>query len=168
MTFKIHRLVQTLALAGAAIAASGSHAQTQLLWGDTHLHTSYSFDAFLNGNQSVDPDTAYRYARGLPVINPYSRARVQIDTPLDFLVVSDHAEFYGGIRDIYNDGVQDDDPNPIERLAYWYSERQVRDAIDEGNGAAYFVDLLPVSQDPIVAASEWSEVTTARRAITCS
>ncbi|MFK7914105.1 MAG: DUF3604 domain-containing protein [Pseudomonadales bacterium] len=166
MTLSIPRLYgRTLLVAllsGALVAATTSHAETQLLWGDTHLHTSYSFDAFLNGNQSVDPDTAYRYARGLPVINPYSRARVQIDTPLDFLVVSDHAEFYGGIRDIYNDGVQDDDPNPIERLAYWYSERQVRGAIDEGNGASYFVDLLPENQDPIVAASEWSEATTAR------
>ena len=33
-------------------------------WGDTHLHTSYSPDAFLMGNQSADPDTAYHYAKG--------------------------------------------------------------------------------------------------------
>ncbi|MFV0276304.1 MAG: DUF3604 domain-containing protein, partial [Parahaliea sp.] len=65
---------------------------TVLLWGDTHLHTSYSFDAYLFMNRSVDPDTAYRYAKGLPVIHPLHRARVQIHTPLDFLVVSDHAE----------------------------------------------------------------------------
>ena len=36
---------------------------TQLYWGDTHLHTSYSFDAFLNQNESADPDTAYRWAK---------------------------------------------------------------------------------------------------------
>ena len=60
------------------------------MWGDTHLHTSYSFDAFLNGNRTADPETAYRYARGYPVIHPYNRTRVQIGTPLD-LVVSDHA-----------------------------------------------------------------------------
>ncbi len=64
-------------------------------WGDTHLHTSYSPDAFLMQNRSADPDTAYRYARGLPVIHPLHRARIQIGTPLDFLVVSDHAEFMG-------------------------------------------------------------------------
>ncbi|MDA8879434.1 DUF3604 domain-containing protein, partial [Porticoccaceae bacterium] len=29
-------------------------------FGDTHLHSSYSFDAFLNNNHSADPDTAYR------------------------------------------------------------------------------------------------------------
>ncbi len=69
-------------------------------WGDTHLHTSYSPDAFLMGNQSADPDTAYHYAKGLPVIHPYHRARIQIGTPLDFLVVSDHGEFMGVIPNI--------------------------------------------------------------------
>ena len=46
-------------------------------------------------NRSADPDTAYRYAKGYPVIHPYHRARIQIHTPLDFLVVSDHGEFMG-------------------------------------------------------------------------
>jgi len=69
-------------------------------WGDTHLHTSYSPDAFLMGNQTADPDTAYRYAKGLPVVHPYHKARIQIHTPLDFLVVSDHGEFMGVIPNI--------------------------------------------------------------------
>ena len=75
-------------------------ADTQLLWGDTHLHTSYSFDAFTLGNRSTDPDTAYRFAKGLPVVHPGNRSRVRIDRPLDFLVVSDHAEFLGVIPEI--------------------------------------------------------------------
>ncbi len=56
----------------------------KVYFGDTHLHSSYSFDAFLNSNHSADPDTAYRWAKGQPIIHPYNRARVQIDTPLDF------------------------------------------------------------------------------------
>ncbi len=68
---------------------------TQVFWGDTHLHTSYSPDAYLMQNRSADPETAYRYAKGYPVIHPYHRARIQIETPLDFLVVSDHGEFMG-------------------------------------------------------------------------
>ena len=130
----------------------------QLLWGDTHLHTSYSFDAFLNGNMTADPDVAYRYARGLPVIHPYNRTRVQIRTPLDFLVVSDHAEFLGGIRDIYNEGIQDPEPNLIERLAYGFNEWRIRRAIDSGNGPDYFRDLLPVSGDPVADAASWQDV----------
>ena len=131
--------------------------QKQLLWGDTHLHTSYSFDAFLNGNMSADPNVAYRFAKGLPVIHPYNRTRVQIGTPLDFLVVSDHAEFYGGLRDLYLDGVQDPDPNVLESLAYWWTERQIRNAIDAGTGPEFFADLLPQDEDPRVVASQWIE-----------
>ncbi|MGI9325987.1 MAG: DUF3604 domain-containing protein [Pseudomonadales bacterium] len=141
--------------------SQASAADTELLWGDTHLHTSYSFDAFLNGNQSADPDTAYRYARGMPVIHPYNRTRIQIETPLDFLVVSDHAEFYGGIRDIYYEGIQDEDPGLIRRIAYWYNEREVRQAIDSGAGPEYFVNLLPEDIDPIAAASDWTATVSA-------
>jgi hypothetical protein len=68
---------------------------SQVFWGDTHLHTSYSPDAYFFGNTTADPDTAYRYAKGLPVIHPYHRAKIHIGTPLDFLVVADHAEMMG-------------------------------------------------------------------------
>jgi hypothetical protein len=64
----------------------------RLLWGDTHVHTSYSADADLRGKPAADPNTAYRWAKGLPVVDPYTRAKVQLQTPLDFLVVADHAE----------------------------------------------------------------------------
>lgn len=140
-----------------AALSSGAHADRQLLWGDTHLHTTYSFDAFLNGNMSAGPDVAYRYAKGIPVIHPYTRTRVRIGKPLDFLVVSDHAEFLGGIRDIYYDGIQDPDPNIIESLVYRFNEWRIRRAIDSGGGADYFRDLLPVSGDPRQAAEQWGE-----------
>jgi len=68
---------------------------TRLYWGDTHLHTSYSADAYFLQNRSAGPDTAYRWAKGLPVVHPSTRSRVQIQTPLDFLVVADHAEMLG-------------------------------------------------------------------------
>lgn len=138
-------------------AAQSAEPERRLLWGDTHLHTSYSFDAFLNGNMSIDPDAAYRFARGAPVIHPYHRARVQIGQPLDFLVVSDHAEFLGGIRDIYNGGIQDEDANFLVQLIYRYNEWRIRRAIDAGEGADYFRDVLPQRGDPVVAAAHWRE-----------
>ncbi len=63
-------------------------------FGDTHLHSSYSFDAAMLGNQSLGPDMAYRFARGEAVVaNNGMTARLV--RPLDFLVVSDHAEMLG-------------------------------------------------------------------------
>ena len=56
---------------------------------------------FGSSNLTASPDTAYRYAKGMPVVHPGHKARVQIGTPLDFLVVSDHAEYLGVIRSLY-------------------------------------------------------------------
>ncbi|KPK14660.1 MAG: hypothetical protein AMJ62_12330 [Myxococcales bacterium SG8_38] len=78
-----------------AIDAASLSEPTQVYWGDTHLHTSYSPDAYFFGNTTADPDTAYRYAKGLPVYHPYHKAKIQIGTPLDFLVIADHAEMMG-------------------------------------------------------------------------
>jgi hypothetical protein len=136
----------TALLAGqAASAAEG--APTRLYWGDTHLHTSYSFDAFLNQNDSVDPDTAYRWARGLPVIHAYNHARVRIGTPLDFLVVSDHAEGMGVLRAVVNHQEQFGEASGWDVVRRWFSVGIIRLAMWSGYGTAVFKDLLPVRLD---------------------
>jgi len=87
-----HRSGMTLALWSLLLASPLCLGQKQLLWGDTHLHTSYSTDAYSNGNTTIDPATAYRYAQGQPVLHPATRQRIRIPRPLDFLVIADHAE----------------------------------------------------------------------------
>lgn len=70
-----------------------------LLWGDTHVHSRNSADAFASGLASADIDTAYRFARGMPVVFPKTGQKVQIDRALDFIVMADHAENLGlGVR----------------------------------------------------------------------
>ena len=65
----------------------------RVYFGDTHLHTSYSTDAGMVGCD-VGPEEAYRFARGEEV-KSNSGLRVSLQRPLDFLVITDHAENLG-------------------------------------------------------------------------
>jgi len=135
-------------LAGSLSGVANAEEQTNLYWGDTHLHTRYSFDAFLNGNLSADPDTAYRFAKGMPVVHPYHKTWMQLDTPLDFLVVSDHAAMLGVMPAIYSDEELPDD-GFITNIQRWYFRYVMRKAIDEDKGGQTFREIthqLPVGE----------------------
>ncbi|WP_299588160.1 DUF3604 domain-containing protein [uncultured Microbulbifer sp.] len=117
---------------------------TQLFWGDMHLHTSYSFDAFLSQNYSATPDTAYRWAKGQPVIHPYTHAKVRINTPLDFLVVSDHAEGLGVMRAVVNKTDQLDTEMPFHQsIMRWFAKQHIRYKVSVNEGMDIFNELLP-------------------------
>ena len=66
------------------------------LWGDTHLHTSNSVDAFGFGVR-LGPQDALRFARGEEVTST-TGLKAKLARPLDFLVVTDHAEMLGGTK----------------------------------------------------------------------
>jgi hypothetical protein len=68
------------------------------LFGDTHLHTSQSFDAIAFGTL-VGPEDAYRFARGEEVTSSTGQ-RARLSRPLDFMVVADHAEMMGILGEI--------------------------------------------------------------------
>ncbi len=146
-----YTILLALALGSATVGA----AERQLLWGDTHLHTTYSSDAYTNNNLTGDPDTAYRYARGMPVIHPYHKARVQIGTPLDFLVVSDHAEFLGQIRNIHLNGVDTSNLGFIDSIKARAAAYVLNRAIEGGAGRDFFVRVLP---DPELSPLQDAEV----------
>jgi hypothetical protein len=69
------------------------------LWGDTHLHTSTSFDAGAFGNR-LDANAAYRFARGEQVTST-TGIPVKLSRPLDWLVVADHSDNMGLFDLIY-------------------------------------------------------------------
>ena len=64
-----------------------------LYFGDTHVHTKYSFDAYIFGT-TASPDDAYSFAKGAPIKHPLG-FDMQLSEPLDFYAVTDHGFFLG-------------------------------------------------------------------------
>jgi hypothetical protein len=67
----------------------------QVFWGDTHLHSTFSMDAFIFGN-TLGPDDAYRFAKGEKVMATRGQP-AQLREPLDFLVLADHTDAVGAM-----------------------------------------------------------------------
>lgn len=63
-------------------------------FGDVHVHSAYSLDAYAFGNMTLMPDDAYLFASGNPIELPGAGV-AKLDRPLDFLMVADHAEYLG-------------------------------------------------------------------------
>ena len=111
---------------------AGSAAPSTVYWGDTHVHTNLSADGNLAGNLDMGPEQAYRFARGEEVRSQHGRP-AKLGRPLDFVVLSDHAEGLGLLpllragdtrllasptwRKIY-EGLSSDDAKEIQRAAW--------------------------------------------------
>jgi hypothetical protein len=108
------------------------------LFGDLHVHTSYSFDSYIS-SQRNDPSDAYRFARGEAITIPDEDGEptvvARLQRPLDFAAVTDHAELLGPTR------VCTTDP---WRLGYWWPHCVMTRASN------FWVQLL--------AASWWTQV----------
>ena len=84
---------------------------TNVYFGDTHVHTNLSFDAYNFGNRQVGPEEAYRFAKG-EIVMASNGMKVRISKPLDFLVVADHATNMGVMK-----GLEIQDPNLLNSEA---------------------------------------------------
>jgi hypothetical protein len=110
---------------------AGRNFPTRPLFGDTHLHTSFSFDAGAFGARLV-PKDAYRFAKG-EEINASSGQRVKLSRPLDFLVVTDHSDNMGFFPQLLaNDSKLLADPQG----------RKWHDMIESGKGADAAMEMI--------------------------
>lgn len=95
-----HVLIELLAISLLGLTAPPASAQSNpernAYFGETHVHTSWSLDAFALGN-TTNPDDAYKYFKGEPIKHPLGY-EVKIDTPLDFAGVTDHSEYAGVVQ----------------------------------------------------------------------
>ena len=79
---------------GTGAAAAQPNPERNAYFGETHLHTSWSVDAWVMGNRLTGPADAYKYAQGETIKHPMG-FDIKIDTPLDFMGVTDHSEYVG-------------------------------------------------------------------------
>ncbi len=86
----------TLSLSAAVASFAAPNPERNAYFGETHVHTSWSLDAFTIGNITT-PGEAYKYFKGEPIKHPLGYD-VKIDTPLDWAGVTDHSEYAGVIQ----------------------------------------------------------------------
>ncbi len=110
---------------------AGRNFPTRPLFGDTHLHTSFSMDAGAFG-ATIGPREAYQFARGDEVVAS-SGQRARLSRPLDFLVVADHSDNMGFFPDIIA-GKPELLADPTGRR--WY------DQIHSGRGAQTAMEII--------------------------
>lgn len=106
-------LLATSASLTLAAADIEENPQKNLYFGETHIHTAYSLDAFLGGTRQT-PSDAYRFAKGETVVvngQPHRMRR-----PLDFAAVTDHAEYLGEMYAALNPGAPGHDIPQIQQL----------------------------------------------------
>src|ERR1700726_2186081 len=87
----------TMGLTASSLAAAQGNPQRDVFFGQTHVHTSWSFDAYVFGTTKTGPEEAYKYALGQPIEHP-AGYMVKIKRPIDFQAVTDHAEYVGTVR----------------------------------------------------------------------
>ena len=146
------RSAPAVAVATRATANPGRNAY----FGNVHVHTGYSFDAFTNGSKTV-PQDAYDWAQGKAITGSGLGPDIRIVTPLDFYAVSDHAEYMG----VFNQMADPDSP---------FSKLPIAGRVtspDAGTRMAAFAEVLrdmstghsdPRLADPAAARSIWAEI----------
>ncbi len=103
-------LFLTLTILAAAPAFAAPNPERNVYYGEQHVHSSWSFDAFAFGDRSTGPEEFYQYALGQPTLHP-GGFKQTITKPLDWAASTEHAEYVGMIQEAM-------DPNsPLRKAA---------------------------------------------------
>jgi len=126
-------------------------------FGDIHLHTRYSNDAFAFMT-SRTPDDTYRFARG-ESLEQIGGSHIKLHAPLDFMAVTDHAESLGVLYSFLNPDHPDSDnkvvqmarsKDPATRFQAFYEWRRSRRS-----------DEPTVFDDPVAVSYAWQDIVAA-------
>ncbi len=84
----------------APIPVTSANPNRNAYFGDLHVHTFYSFDAFMFGTRAT-PDDAYAFAKGGALAHA-SGQEMKMKKPLDFQAVTDHAAYLGMLPEMFD------------------------------------------------------------------
>ncbi len=143
----------------AVLFATGAAAQNRdrnAYFGDLHVHTKLSFDAYIF-NVRATPDDAYRYAKGESIHHAAGYDVRLTDAPLDFLAVTDHSEYLGILP------AMNDPKHPLSKIPYapdlFSTDREKINAAFQRIGTSLRTgQYLPELKDPDTSRSAWRTI----------
>ena len=97
MRARFAAIIGVFCLGIGSLASAQGNPDRDAYFGETHVHTGWSFDAFIFGNTKTTPADAYKYATGEPIKHP-AGYDIKIETPLDWMGVTDHSEYVGVVQ----------------------------------------------------------------------
>ncbi len=141
----------------AAAPAPQPNPERNAYFGETHVHTSWSLDAFAIGNMVTTPGDAYKYFKGEPIKHPMG-FDIKIDTPLDWAGVTDHSEYAGVVQLANEPGSA---VSKIPQAAPLVLKAKTKEEM--GRVALYAINVLasgppvPALMSPEIAGSVWKK-----------
>jgi hypothetical protein len=132
-----------------------SNPDRNVYFGQTHIHTSWSMDAYTIGNTLTGPAESYEFALGMPIKHP-GGYMVKLSRPLDFQGVTDHSEYLGMIR------LSQDPSSPVSKLpiASQLKATTPEEALKVFKFLVSFIASnkpIPGFNDPKLTATVWSQ-----------
>jgi hypothetical protein len=145
----------------AAPAAKGAHLsgynpERNAYFGDLHVHTGLSFDAYIF-NVRATPDDAYSFARGGTIGHASGFNIRRSGGPLDFTAVTDHSEYLGSMREA-NDPNRPLSKHPLVQGLFSPDPKAIRAAFDKVVGLSHANKMPKEFSAPDVAGRAWSEI----------
>jgi hypothetical protein len=113
--------------------ADGKNPQKNVYFGEQHMHTRNSFDAFTAGVAQTW-DQAYEYGKGKKVKLSTTGEEMQKRTPYDFVAITDHSEYYGVLKDLV------DPKNPLSKSKFAQGLANIKK--DPKSATPYLVQLI--------------------------
>ena len=147
-------IAATLAIAPAF--AQQPNPERNAYFGETHIHTSWSFDAYVFGNMKAGPEDAYKFAMGQPITHP-AGYQMKITRPLDFMAVTDHAEYVGTVP-LANDPNSAISKLPIAEKLKVRSKEDIMRVYGFLGASITKNEPIPELANPEVAGGIWKQV----------